>query len=684
MLRRQTHRPLSCLLALVVVALLLASGPGVAAAAAGPVRTRAASALGRRADLQCTTRRAHGARSAGVRARRACVKRRSKPVPSHPDRKRTSSSSLPRLSATGIPTGGVASSTATTDVSSSATVASATPPGTGPNPTATEEGDEALFGPSTVEGLSQDPIDPRFLTAAPFGTTSFWIQPWRAYMDTWPASRLRESLGINFDVQGAAVQPTAQLLQESGFTLARVGINWQAISYEHPDEFGNEASIRARLQALREHGLRPLILLDANSQDPAPAKRVSLTTLATAPAGAQTVQLSAESAAQVIPGKTGFDDLSFGGSPDILISAVRPGGVAVLSRPLPSVLPAGEHKGATLLYAPFQAPTLANGQPNPLFRETLAGWFAYVAAVRRLAGEVLGPGGFDLEVWNELSFGSQFLNAERYYSGAPGTEAGGEEQEGLETAETEAEDAELVQGSPAAGNAHTTREVAKALLAETVAYVRNPANGISPAVGISDGFASQSPFPSGAQAPPGLTALSKHLYNSPRSYPSAYREGSLRPLNAFGQRDTSSRASTTPLFVPSFQSAFPEYYLTALSTETIVRDLAPTSTSVYGDPHGREVGPSGQGPVQKWMTEYNLSPAKGTVLGPDGVTPATGPSAALTPADKRHFQAKALLRSLVAMVGKGMTREYFYDAGPGPLSLINEEFEKDLTQHPNT
>ena len=52
-----------------------------------------------------------------------------------------------------------------------------------------------------------DPIDSRFLTYAPFGTTSFWLQPWRAYMDTWPASRLLDGTGINFNVNIKFVEP---------------------------------------------------------------------------------------------------------------------------------------------------------------------------------------------------------------------------------------------------------------------------------------------------------------------------------------------------------------------------------------------------------------------------------------------------------------------------------------------
>jgi hypothetical protein len=203
-------------------------------------------------------------------------------------------------------------------------------------------------------------------------------------------------------------------------------------------------------------------------------------------------------------------------------------------------------------------------------------------------------------------------------------------------------------------------------------------------VGITDGFASQTPFPSGAGAPLGMTALSKHPYVGAKRFPSEYREGPIRPLDALGARDTISKASFKPLFIPTYQSLLPEYTLTATSTETLIRDLAPFTNYIYGFPHGRNVGPPGGSPVQKWITEYNLAPGKATVMGPDQVTPQTGASATLSPADKSHFQAKALLRSLVAMVNKGMSREYFFGAGPGALSLINSGFFSALEAHPGT
>lgn len=601
-------------------------------------------------------------------------------------------------------------------------VSPAPPPVTAPkdSPTPTEpEGGEsplevgASLLPSDSDNVVSDPIDPHFLTDVPFGKRSFWIQPWRAYLDTLPAARLQEALGANFPTNPSQAQATARLLHDSGFKLARIGINWDAISYNEPSTFrsANLASITTRLTAMRENGLRPLIVLDANSGAPAPLVHVKLETLTAAPAGAQTVTLSPASVALVVPGKTGFNALAFGGSPDILITSVGAHGLATLSRPLLHPLPSGTHAGTTLRYAPFQAPTLSNGAPNPEFKATLNGWLTYVRAVSNLAATIVGPGGYDLEIWNELTFGSQFLNAEHYYSSSPTkaaeettpegeaeaeaegeaeTEASAEVEGEGEAGEGEAEESSQVQSPTAYPTAATATKrqvnklIRKALLNETVAYIRDPANGISPSVGITNGFASQTPFPSGADAPPGLTALSKHPYTGPKTFPAAYRWPRELPVNAQGARDTASKKSLTPLFVPNFQSLFPEYWLTATSTETLIRDLAPFTTEVYGFPHGREVAPAGQTPVQKWITEFNLATWHGTVVGPDEVTPQTGASAQVTAADRAHFQAKVALRSLVSNVNKGITREYFFTAGPGDKSLLNPSFFSEVAAHPGT
>ncbi len=501
--------------------------------------------------------------------------------------------------------------------------------------------------PGTSGGVLSDPIDPKYLTEVPFGDRSFRIQPWRAYMDTWPASRLLDSLGINFNVTAAQAEDSARLLQESSFKLARIEVGWNSLSYEHPTQFADEANIRTRLEALHNHHLRPLILLNANSGGPTPTKELNLETTAAGPAGARSVKLTPASAAEVVPGKTGFDNLSFGGSPDILITSVS-SDVATLSKPLSATLPAGEHRGSTLLYAPFGPPELSNGKPDPAFQTTLKGWLSYVGTICKLAASIFGPEGYDLEVWNELSFGSQFLNEESYYS--PARETG--------------------EGS-----------VTKALLDETVAYVRNPANGISTGVGITDGFANQTPFASPALLPTGLTAMSKHYYQSGEYFPKDEEDNSIKPLNALGELSyTILGPIFTPLFQPTYTSQLPEYYLTATQTETIVRDLAPITTDIGDVPHGRDVDNEGGSPMQVWMTEYNI-PTNDFIAESEG-HPGMGTSK-LDPAQATHVQAEVLLRSLVSMINKGMSREYFYAATGEGWNLVSESFMSAVDSNPS-
>lgn len=499
-------------------------------------------------------------------------------------------------------------------------------------------------------GVVDDPIDPKYLTQVPFGRRSFWIQPWRAYLDTWPAARLFDAVGINFNVRPQEAEGTARLLQSSGFKLARIELSWNLLSYDDPSRFAEEPNIRKRLVALREHGLRPLILLNANSGGPGPTRPATLTTLEPAAAGADSVKLTSASADLVVPGKTGFSGLSFGGAPDILIESVDDRGVASLSRPLTAKLAAGTHAGATLLYAPFGPPRLSNGDPNPAFQATLAGWLRYIGTVSTEAESIFGAGGYDLEVWNELSFGSQFLDQANYYS--PPRESG-------------------------------SGSVTASLLDETVAYVRDPDNGISPRVGISDGFASQTPFASGGSVPVGTTALSKHLYRGPQYLPRNAIVNSIMPLDALGGSDaTTSKAPYQPSFTPNYASALPEYFLTATQTETVVRDLAPITTLIYRTPHGRNVGPADGAPVETWMTEYNLNTNTLFPLAPENPDRYIGTASA---GEKERLQAVIALRSLVSMTAKGMTRMYFYAAAHSDgYSLISGRFMAALNAAPAT
>jgi hypothetical protein len=206
-------------------------------------------------------------------------------------------------------------------------------------------------------------------------------------------------------------------------------------------------------------------------------------------------------------------------------------------------------------------------------------------------------------------------------------------------------------------------------------------------VGISDGFASETPFASGALLPAGITAMSKHLYFDGIYFPINEQPGSIKPLNALGANDFTTSGTTkspiyTPLFTPTFHSQLPEYFLTATQTESAIRDLSPNTTTIYGVPHGRDVGPPGGPPTQTWMTEYNINTK--TIFPTTPENPVTYDGPAVNSAQAAHLQAKILLRSLVSMVSKGMTREYFYAAAHNEgFNMISESFMSALDAHPN-
>ncbi len=477
--------------------------------------------------------------------------------------------------------------------------------------------------------ILSNPIDPREQTAIPYGSRSDWLQPWRAYMDTQPASMLRNALGINFDVDAQYASATAQFLGGVGFKRARVDIDWSAMSYDNPSQLQEPARWDTILGAMKAAGIRPLILLNANDSSPGPYKTFNAQITQSVPAGAQTVQVDPASAQQFVPGLSGFN-VPGGTAAAFIATSVSPSGLVTLSQPLPVAVPAGTYGVTTLRYQPFAAPFTASGQPNPMFEQTLAGWLLYVKAVTQEAKKVFGSDNFDVEIWNELSFGSAFLNVGNYYNPLPSTFQG-------------------------------TGSVDDQLLARTVAWLRDPANGV-PNVGIGDGFANQTQYASGSTVPAGTTAVDKHPYY-----------GGVKPLPGFAgavadERDvnaqdtaegtlSASGAWSRP-FVPTYRSFFPEYFLTAIETDFLERDLAPTTTMVGNVAHGRNVTPTGQTtPPQVWVTEDNFRPNDGA------------PS--VNAAQFRHIQAKAAMRILSSFVNKGVTALDFYAVNDGAWSMVD-------------
>jgi hypothetical protein len=493
-------------------------------------------------------------------------------------------------------------------------------------------------------GTLKNPIDRTQQTALSFGDRSHWLQPWRGYLDTVPATKLRDAIGINIDntVTADEVPALARLLAANGFARARVEIGWGAINYDDPGKLNDVASVRKQLGAHKQAGIRPLILLNSNSGIPCPTRFFEVRVVKMARRGDRHILIDRAAVRTVAPGRTGLNTPE-GKAADILFTATKPDGRVTLSKPLPRDLAAGSYPAATLRYAPFGPPQRSNGSPNPAFERTLRGWLRYVGVVTSEARKVLGSDAFDVEIWNELTFGSDFLSAGTYYD-PPG---------------------QLGKG-----------DVTHVIPARTVAWLRDPAHGVS-GVGIGNGFENQRPWASGATSPPGLTAIDKHPYKNMRRFPQdAVNDAKgVRPLDALGHPDGTYNKATNRWrdnFVPTYDAFFPEYYLTAIQTEHLIRDLSPITTDISGTPHGRRTKPKGGHAPTMWVTEWNMDPS-----GADPSNPANagGPRLArLTDRDVRHMQAKAVLRFLTAFVNKGVSAVYFFAAKARSLALVEPAF----------
>lgn len=502
-------------------------------------------------------------------------------------------------------------------------------------------------------------IDSRFQTALPFGTRSHWLQPWRAYLETAPAARLRNAVGINLNVEPDEADAVCRHLAKNGFCKVRLEFGWGSVDWENPKRLADPRRFAQIVSACKAQGLRPLFLLNAHHGVPCPTRFFSVRLVEPAAKGATSIRLDPAVLPQLVPGRSGLNGLTDYWAAEVLFTKIGPDGTAQLSKPLPKALAAGPHPAATLKYLPFY-PVAKQGK-NPQFEETLAGWLNYAEAVAGEAKGALGTetasdAGFDLEVWNELTFGSNFLSIDKYYE------------------------------KPVAKGDRPHEEI----LRRTVAWVLDPKSRL-PGVGVNDGFNNQWPWGAGSTAPPGLAALGKHPYAGVRRFPKDQGEpGGLRAVDALGNLDSIevSPGHWRDRFVPTYVSHFPEYFLTGIQTEHLIRDLSPLTTELYRVEHGRNTHPNWPdgrpAPApEMWITEVNLDP-NGADPGDlaaytRGGQPPVAPG--LTAADADRMKAKAALRYLVAYANKGPVRFYFYaakDPQPLGLGLVSNDLFKAL------
>lgn len=519
---------------------------------------------------------------------------------------------------------------------------------------------------ATLEGPYEDPRQ----QAIPFGRRSFYLTPWRAYMDTWPARQYLDCVGINFNVEPQDVAATARILAEAGVRSARIELGWGALGYDEQLPTAQAERYRRTLKALQDVGIRPLVLLNSNSIRPVPGKTVTVILRQPAVTGSREIEV--ENPSLIRPGYTGFIGQRMGFP---LVTAVDPQtGRCELSAPLRRDLPAGKLALMDMKYHPFSGTVLADGTPNPFAEETVHGWRTYVRSVCRTLKEMLGTegkadAGFDLEVWNEYTFGSEFLDEKWYYSPPRKFQTG------------------LIYENH--GLTCTGPEI---ILPITVDYVNDPASRL-PGVHVISGFSNQRPFDSGTSMWPGQTGFSRHLYanlNPMRPFKDNYgllspvtdNRPSNGPLTALGtvdgKADGKNPFSVTPgtFFVPTVSLSMPEAYHYGYQTEYFTRDIQPFPGPSAD--HYRYSNPGDGHAAQVWMTETNTGRLAwmNSLMNEYHIATDDPKLVALS----HHVGAKALLRSLVFQSHKGVHTMEVFSAHGGDLSLgvVPDAFFKTL------
>jgi hypothetical protein len=243
----------------------------------------------------------------------------------------------------------------------------------------------------------------------PWPKMSHYKQPWRGYLETRSGYDFLQGLGVNLHIPSENEELAIRLLAETGFKTFRIEIGWGEMDWDET-HLNNEDRMRRRLELCSRYGIRPTLLINAHQGVPCPLKFFERRLLADAPKGAKTLRL--DNVKDLVLGRSGVNGLSDYWAAEGLVTAINAEtGEVTLSKPLPKDLKAGRLPMATLKYAPLHPVDTAE------FEETAAGWVKHALLMCRLA-EAAGLKEYDLEIWNELTFGTHFLSINDYYDKA--------------------------------------------------------------------------------------------------------------------------------------------------------------------------------------------------------------------------------------------------------------------------
>lgn len=462
-----------------------------------------------------------------------------------------------------------------------------------------------------------------------FGERSYYLTPWRSYMDTQDAQSLLDSLGINYDggMKPEYAEATAQALEEAGFRSVRIEIPWSDIRYDDETRLTPEAEERLTylLPILKKHHLRPLVLLNCNSGMPAPYKMINVDIAKEAKAGEREIYVS--DATDIEPGYTGLLGQEYKAMYPIVTSVDRDTGKLTLSDALKGNIQAGNQTFVKLKYQPFAGTKFKDGTVNRAAQETVEGWVKYAATVAQYLKSELGTStdaGFDIEVWNEYTLNPEFLDINNYYN-------------------PKLEFSEL----PSYSEGKHTQTGPEIILPLTANYVKT--HGL-PGVNVISGFSNQRPWDNGADMWNNQDGFSKHPYT-------AYSSNSLiTPSTVSRQTTTLNARGEQDDYVPSHINAFPESVFYAYQTEYLTRDTQPYPGPF--EPHFRYSNNGNRKPAQLWVSETNfVRNAFANELIADTGIQATD----IRLANLMHeLSAKAMLRTYVFFNNKGVRKIFTY------------------------
>ena len=468
---------------------------------------------------------------------------------------------------------------------------------------------------------------PSPVTALWTGSHSHWLQPWRSMMSTRSLATIENGIGFNTDPGHPEALP---MFAAAGFRHVRMSLMWSQASYDNPATISQTANATtvAFVKAAQAAGLRPLVLVQAIDQGPCPYQTAVPTGAAAVAPGDTTVTLSSTAGliagysgltGYYIPG-SGASDISFISAAQVMSDALVTGidgATVTLSKPVGVTIPVGgELIFNTLLYKPWSQIGTTD------YNATMTGWTGFLGTVSGFMQSILGTAGksdlgFDLEIWNETSFGSDFLDINNYYA-------------------TAIVPAETVGGVPA---------VIPDIVAQSSAYIlAHPA--MFAGVRVTDGFASVSPMQAASAEPAAISALSKHPYPSPISFPQSDP--------GYWGLDTTGAVTSD---IPSYTMYAHEYFSTGINAFTFARDIS-TTTNWFGNvAHGQwsRTIKGAIAPVPVWLTEIGTS-----------LEGATGSRAA-------WLCAKGTLRALFFNLGVGVERLYVFagiDSSGSGLGMV--------------